>query len=291
MSKKRVSPRAPFVVTVAMAGSSLLGLLPACNSDITTITNPPLPEACPADPPQAGSGCDVQMTCDYNDADLCGSSFTCTPQSVWEKNTPPGTCNPPAPACPEVAPAPQSACDPAGQTCQYADNCGGLTTAYCGTLEGGDPTWQVSFDGPPCNPPACPELLPPPGSPCDLNDQICEYQVDFGCGPEPTKVTCVNGAWAQTNPGPTCNPPPPEPCAQYADPAACQADAMCDWLTPGCSEPQLPVAGCHSKTPCATDADCMPGNSCQELVIDPCWMQACNACGAGVMVCWPKSTL
>ncbi|MEO7331340.1 MAG: hypothetical protein ABI193_22380 [Minicystis sp.] len=233
MSKKRVSPRAPFVVTVALAGSALLALAPACNS-VTTISNPPAPDSCPIDPPSAGASCDVQLTCDYGEA--CGSSFTCAPNGVWADSTPPGTCNPPAPVCPEATPEPQTACDVDGQTCQYPDNCGGSTMASCGTLEGGAPAWQLSHDAPPCNPPA------------------------------------------------------PEPCTQYGEPAACQADAMCAWLVPGCGEPPLPVAGCHSKTPCASDADCVSGDVCTTVVIDPCWMQACDACGETVLVCLPKST-
>ena len=61
MSKKKVSPRAPFVVTVAMAGSSLLALVPACNSDI--ITNPPPPAACPESAPKVGDPCTDETGC------------------------------------------------------------------------------------------------------------------------------------------------------------------------------------------------------------------------------------
>src|SRR4051794_27946260 len=102
MSKKK-SPRAPFVVTVAMAGSSALALsflLPACTS--TVVTNPPLPDSCPVEAPKAGDGCSGEMTCDY--VGSCGSTFKCTPQGTWTESTPVGTCNPPAPECPPNEP-------------------------------------------------------------------------------------------------------------------------------------------------------------------------------------------
>jgi hypothetical protein len=281
MSKKRVAPRAPFVVTVALAGASLLSLAPSCSDEITTVTNPPLPDTCPLDPPTAGASCDVQMTCDF-----CGSSFTCTAESVWVE-TVQGTCNPPAPVCPEIAPAAGMSCADPGLSCQYDDICGGTLTATCGGASGDGSSWQLMSTSPPCNPPPCPETAPPSGSACDLEQQVCDYEVDVGCGPVPVQATCTNGAWATTDTGPECNPPPPEPCTQYITESACATDLSCAWLVPGCGEPPLPMAGCHAKTPCMSDLDCMPGNTCQSVVIDPCWNEPCNACGANVALCLP----
>jgi hypothetical protein len=285
MSKKKVSPRAPFVVTVAMAGSSLLALVPACHSDI--ITNPPPPAACPESAPKVGDPCTDESGCTYSGS--CAPTYSCS-NGAWVEDPQQGTCNPPAPVCPETAPAAGSACDFPGESCPYPDNngCGGTTTAYCGAIAGGSASgWQLSHDGPPCNPPACPEQLPLAGEACSIEAQVCDYQIDLGCGPQPAQVTCSSGAWDDMGSISTCNPPAPEYCAQYGDLASCQSDALCDWLVPGCGMPALPVAGCHPKTPCATSGDCVSGDTCQALVIDPCYMAGCDACGATVLVCMP----
>jgi len=65
-----------------------------------------------------------------------------------------------------------------------------------------------------------------------------------------------------------------------------------EYLTPGCAEypePVLPAAGCYQY--CSTDDECMPGETCTYLWIDPCGSSAypntaaCQACGALEKLC------
>jgi hypothetical protein len=64
-----------------------------------------------------------------------------------------------------------------------------------------------------------------------------------------------------------------------------------EYLTPGCAEhpePVLPEAGCYEK--CEIDEDCLQGEVCTYVVIDPCGsggcgMATCAACGAWISVC------
>lgn len=268
MHAKRKAPRAPFIVTVAAI------LLPGCGPAVTS--NPPFLD-CPDAPPAAGDACDAGLTCSYLP---CEEEYVCNDSGQWESVI--VSCNPPPPAeCPESIPLQNDNCPEEGMSCTYPDECGGELTATCAGF-GDLPQWDVDI-APPCNPPACPAELPNQGDACAVPDQLCSYEVDIGCGPQTMTATCDGGAWLIDS-GPTCNPPPPSPCSGLNE-AECGADATCRWLTPGCSEPPLPGAGCFPLEPCANNLACGPASTCQEVAYNPCYMQACDACAAFTSVC------
>lgn len=197
------------------------------------------------------------------------------------------TSNPPGPdpldpTCPATMPAGGSACSDA-ITCDYGmDECGLPLSASCdGSI------WSVN--GPViCNPPPpdpeCPVDLPALGSTCNWNWQSgfgCSYMVDNGCGMQSISVMCDPNTTTVQYTAPTCGQ-----CSTLTSEGACNSDGACRWLTPGCGMPALPAAGCFPVMDCAADTDCTtPGQTCQDMSYNPCYMQACNACGAQAKVC------
>jgi hypothetical protein len=72
-------------------------------------------------------------------------------------------------------------------------------------------------------------------------------------------------------------------------------DGCCfgQFLTQGCGEGDgVPfTAGCYSsgELGCQSDTQCADGLACQEIVYDPCWNAACDACGAYDTMCLPPT--
>lgn len=201
------------------------------------------------------------------------------------------TSNPPPPdgvACPDADPSIGGACDYDGQSCTYGtDECGNPIDYACAN---GEWTWGPGTGT--CNPPPpeCPAEAPAQGAPCDEGwDGPCFYTVDTGCGPVEAQATCFGGQWDV--PLPTCNPPPPEYCYTLATEDECALNgSFCRWEVPGCAEPgsvppALPQAGCHPSFDCISDGECLAGSTCQEVVINPCYNDVCDACGATAMLC------
>ncbi len=92
------------------------------------------------------------------------------------------------------------------------------------------------------------------------------------CGPEPpaecgpgTELACIRS-------GGLCSWQCPRQCETWRDSLACNHDARCRWLSPGCVEPRLPLAGCYSRqnVDCASNGDCRGGRTCQKRAIDSC---------------------
>jgi hypothetical protein len=254
----------------------------------TVACNPPPPE-CPAEVPKAGSACEERgKTCNY-DTTGCPSVVTCGDDGTWSEPISPA-CNPPPPECPVEMPKAGSACAEPGKTCNYdATSCPALVSC------GDDGTWSEPIS-PACNPPppVCPEVMPTDGDPCVAASGPCPYEMMTGCGPMPTEAACVQqkDTWSWQVAEIFCNPPPPDVCLNAATEDACEnLGPACRWLTPGCGDasttPVLAKAGCFPSQGCEVDEACPGGTLCQELVINPCYKQACDACGSTVKVCAP----
>jgi hypothetical protein len=201
--------------------------------------------------------------------------------TVTSNEGPPPIENPPpveTPACPDVKPSTNTPCtEPL--TCEYNEGC--VEVYWC---EEGQWHMTSGCNPPPVEPP-CPSEAPASGTPCS-EVASCDYTVDHGCGPQTDTATCDGAVWTVQWGGPSCNPPPPDYCVSYKTEAECGADAACRWLVPGCGMPALPEAGCFSVTDCAGDFDCpISGGTCQEVSINPCHNQPCDACGMTVSVC------
>lgn len=192
--------------------------------------------------------------------------------------------NPPPAVCPTAMPANGASClEP--MNCSYGtDACGVALSASCA-----NGTWQVT--GPViCNPPPpdpmCPMDLPAVGAMCNWNWQAgagCSYTVDNGCGPQNVSVLCnATSVTVEYASPPLCGQ-----CTALTE-AACGTDSGCRWLTPGCGMNPLAAAGCFPVADCVDDTSCTTaGQTCQELSYNPCYMKACDACGASAKVCAP----
>lgn len=247
--------------------------------------------ACPASPPEPSSRCgDEGQSCSFGD-DGCGGliEYTCR-GGVWQDDT--ATCNPPPVECPVSLPDEGSPCFERGVQCTYKDStCEGETVATCDA----DGTWMVEAQG--CDPPPCPEVLPGQGDPCLPPGARCEYVRENACGRDVIVATCGDAGdprWQVNWLGSvSCNPPSPEMCYGPASEDACMRLAPdCQWAVPGCAggsegPPALAEAGCFPSTDCKGDADCPFERRCQDVVINPCYNQACAACGQVVKRCLP----
>ncbi|WP_437322581.1 hypothetical protein [Sorangium sp. So ce381] len=262
----------------------------------TATCNPPPPPECPPALPAAGSACaQPGMNCNYDEPlpTGCPSTVTCGDDGTWSEPIAPA-CNPPPLECPPEKPAAGSACVQPGMRCPYEDAAPALScpsTVTCGD----DGTWTETVV-PTCNPPApvCPEKMPSDGDLCEGGTGPCPYEMMTGCGPMPTQAECVQqkDTWSWQVAEIFCNPPPPEVCLTAATEDACaNLGPACRWLTPGCGDasetPVLAQAGCFPSQGCEVDEACPGGTRCQELVINPCYKQACDACGSTVKVCAP----
>lgn len=201
---RRPRPRAPFVVTVAVAtlASGCGGSLSSDGTGGTGggTTNPPPPE-CPATLPSPGSGCAVEgLSCSVvSHTDPCGTPITYAVSCVagaWSVElVSPSSCNPPPPpleSCPDAEPAAGGWCNVVeGKSCSYPGLCCFATYTCSANI------WlDVS---PSCNPPqpVCPSAPPAPGAACDPcapSFAPCSYD-SCGDGGVLTSASCENGAW------------------------------------------------------------------------------------------------
>ncbi|WP_437678451.1 hypothetical protein [Sorangium sp. So ce131] len=202
-------------------------------------------------------------------------------------------------SCPEEMPERGSNCDAEGLSCDYIDGCDNPISYACV-----DGAWRVEAEiscNPPPPPPACPEVKPESGTPCDGEIGTCGYTMMTGCGPMPIDAACVleDGAWRWQVYEIACNPPPPDLCLTAATAEECAGfGPTCQWLVPGCAEdtgtPALPAVGCFPNQPCETDDACPAGTFCEEVVVNPCVADSpgavtCAACGLTKNVCVPPS--
>lgn len=126
---------------------------------------------------------------------------------------------------------------------------GGGNTAwsfdYCERHLRGCPTGSTCEDSPcyqsECGGCACGD----PGCYCS---RICE------CEPSDNGGTCVPSDYVSA-------------CAEYADTAACQADARCRWVVPGCGATEPP--GCHPAEDCG-ETWCGAGKACRGVLLTSC---------------------
>jgi len=187
--------------------------------------------------------------------------------------------------CPAEFPPYQSACTQPGLECTYpSDGCPPVTVA----CESG--TWQVQ-PGPTCNPPPpdCPPERPEQGSACTQIGNTCFFPSEVYCADEDVAYCGNGGTWELSFS--YCNPPPPDACFYAPTEEECLAyGSMCRWLVPGCADttappPALEQPGCFPSADCASNANCWGEDTCQARVYNPCYNQACDACGATAMVC------
>ena len=138
--------------------------------------------------------------------------------------------NPPIPECPTDPPARGSSCALLGMTCHYGCEFGNDITATC---DGGD--WRVGITS--CNPPpppACPTEEPMWGQSCSEPGQVCTYG-DPGACCGPAEWHCEGGQWENWTG--TCNPPPPEPCPESLpeEGSACGSPDPCFFPAQSCT--------------------------------------------------------
>ncbi len=254
------------------------GFVTAAGCGSTVVTG----SGCPEQKPVTGAICTAPgESCDYQDGP-CVMTFACDAQEkAWSVDS--SVCVPAAVDC--WAASDGDVCAIPGETCGEGGDCGGFENE-CGD----DHRWQtVYYDGGDCWDPCegfyeCPATPPAEGSACEPScpgTSACNYP--DGCGG--TYATCGDdGQWHLAIGD--CPPPPVDPCSAYGAQTDCEASG-CRWLVPGCGDPPLPQAGCYAPTDC-TPADCAsPYFTCQEVVYDPCYGQACNACGASAFLCLP----
>ena len=172
--------------------------------------------------------------------------------------------------CPTAQPTTGDTCSSVGMICNYPIVCGSAQ-ATC-TANG---TWEVFEQLPGCAA-SCPERVPEQGSSCDSccgPPGTCTYP--DSCGE--IIANCFGGVWNVE--WPAC---PGPLCPDHYDEASC-LDAGCQWLVPGCGEPQLPAPGCFDPGQCS-EGTC-GAKTCKTVVVDPCWNLDCAACSQEVNVC------
>jgi hypothetical protein len=221
----------------------------------------------------AGLGCQAKVT------------VSCSGDDCGQGGEGGSTTSGKAVTCPAAVPAHGKDCPERGLRCEYGeDECDESYLAECAA----DGRWNVVVSWVSCNPPPplpCPDEPPAHGTTCEPPDQaVCDYEVWF-C---PVEARCVTGAWQLS--GPDCNPPPPEMCFSLAQ-DECDAFPTCEWAVPGCGEPALPKASCHPiAAPPGTTCNLQPGlcpsgTSCQQVSIDPCVDEPCDACHQAAWLC------
>lgn len=192
-----------------------------------------------------------------------------------------GAC--PEPACPATKPADGESCQLAGQVCSYEEEvpCGPVEQVDSHCIDGG---WVTVYNY--CQPePECPDDLPVAGTDCSGWDYAysCQYFLQTSCGEEVVFLSCAAGeagmVW-NLDSGSTC-----AVCNDHATEAECGATSECQWLTPGCGD-QPTQMGCYPKVGCDL-AGCDDDSACVETTYDPCYGQACDACGASYFACLP----
>jgi hypothetical protein len=234
-------------------------------------------------------GCNSVSSADGDVGDECGDP----PPPQMESECPPawqcidgdwvdtaGAC--PEPECPELEPSDSGACSEIGQQCSYWHE-----DEPCGEEQGyhdyqcGDGGWTLV--GTRCSPPPeCPFVLPVAGTDCSEYPlaSACPFEIEGECGPTMALAQCIDdGAGPLWNviAADSCD------CSVQADPTSCE-EAGCRWLVPGCGDSPLWQTGCFPAEDCTADS-CGEGYVCAEVSVNPCWNEACDACGAPAAVC------
>lgn len=271
------------LVAALVVTAAALMTAAGCNSSVVVASG------CPGDKPVTGAACDAPgESCQIQDGP-CEMTFTCGSgaEQTWKASA--STCNPAAVDCWSASEG--DVCANPGESCGEGGECGGFEnicgddhrwhTAY---LDGGDCCYdECCYDGCWCEwTEPCPATPPFEGEPCDPECQYdtCTYGEGM-CGA--TSATCgADYAWHLL----ISDCPPPDPCPAQGTELEC-LNAGCRWLVPGCGEPPLPKEGCYAPFDCAPGDCAGPNSTCQQVVTNPCWNQACDACGALVSVCLP----
>lgn len=240
------------------------------------------PSSCPASPPKAGSPCDPSAAgCNYT-VGPCAVALSCNPEiGAWQSLT--TSCLPAAKECWSAQDG--DVCANVGETC--GESSGPCAPSFYNTC-GEDHHWfssgSTTGGGDDCCPlnGTCPATMPHEGDDCDAcyGPPACSYPSTCGgdyasCGPDAK----WHIAYGDCPP-----PPPPDFCGSQSTQGACEMDAGCRWMTPGCGENPPWVAGCFQNTDC-TPGDCAPGGSCQMVTYNPCLDKNCDACGAPAYLC------
>jgi hypothetical protein len=162
-------------------------------------------------------------------------------------------------------------CRNEGEACHWAWEC------ISGDIvcEGG--AWKtVAFDD---GVPDCSDPPPASGAPCSRFCGVpsCAYTVQTPCGPETIETTCGPVGWSYPV---ACA----GDCTAYVTADACGGNPACVWIG-NCDGG---VHQCVRNASC-TPGDCLDGQTCIEMGINPCDPTAleCEQCGALVSLCLP----
>lgn len=179
--------------------------------------------------------------------------------------------------CPAAAPNAGDSCSVAVAGCSYA--VGPCAVELSCKAAGGAWTSKTTS----CMPAAKNCWQAQEGDSCaDVNDSCGE--ADGPCGSGFVTTCGADHLWHVESITGECPPPQPDECQSNPSQTACEATAGCRWLTPGCGESEVKVTGCFAAVDCAGDS-CGSGAQCQLVSYNPCFEQACDACGADAMVC------
>lgn len=241
MAPKRPRPRAPFVVTFALAAAA-----GACGGSTSSDSGSGGGEAGGAG--GAGGG----PTGGSGGGPVGGSGG-------FGNNPGGGGCgaNPPSIPCPGTPPPEGSACptDPGscfgmwwGTTCYYPDPCGGTDQLV---MDCSGTSWKVESGTLTCK---CPASAPVVGAPCAVAaSETCSYSA--GCCSE--VYQCLQGKWSQVPV--SCNPPPLIcPSTPPAPGAPCDPCAM----TGECSYDTCAALGKLTKASCVSGSWSVSGAPC-----------------------------
>lgn len=267
--------------TWAAAMMAVVGMIPlGCGSVVEIAAQPP---GCPAAKPTSSSPCsEAASGCTYAEGP-CTVELSCDPAiGAWQSAT--KSCSPVAKDCWSAQDG--DVCAVVGDGCgESSGPCGGGFFNSCGE----DHLWH-SFasggtgGGEDCCPLTgeCPADQPSEGEPCDpcYGAPSCSYPST--CGGD--YATCgQDGVW-HISIGGCPPPPPPDLCTSLGTKGACEMDASCRWLTPGCGDTPVLSPGCF------TINDCGPGTCgatelCQTFSYNPCFEKKCDACSAPASLC------
>jgi hypothetical protein len=271
------------LVAALVTATAALLTAAGCNTSVV------VDSGCPADKPVTGALCTPKgESCDYQDGP-CQMTFACDAmEKTWKVET--STCVPAAVDCWSASEG--DVCAIPGDSCgEGSGECGGGFESFCGD----DHLWSVSYyeDEGCCYDECwnecagwetCPSSPPAEGEGCYPycpGTTSCSYPTNCGG----VQATCGDDYQWHLIIG-ECPPPPMDPCSLQGTETEC-TNAGCRWLVPGCGTPSLPQAGCHAPTDC-TPADCESlYSTCQQVVVDPCWNKACDACSMTVSLCLP----
>ena len=186
--------RKAFVVVAAAAATAVTaggcgnGNSPFDDDDGRTVNPPPpnceeanncLPQECPDNVPLDGAPCAGDLTCFYDDFDLCGTEAFCASGAwqVWDT-----TCNPPPPECPAEMPEAGTACPDEGFGPPYCFydvelTCGSASVEMTCDYVDGSSVWVTFGQLPVCGGESCQTLSD--ANACAL-DSGCQWLVP-GC--------------------------------------------------------------------------------------------------------------